>query len=53
MTGCTVVGMKSLSTPIVINPPVDAKLTKDSVVFVLGNSQQIEKLKQLLSVSAE
>ena len=51
MTGCTVVGMKSLSTPIVINPSVDAKLTKDSVVFVLGNSLQIEKLKKLFSVS--
>ena len=53
MTGCTVVGLKSRSTPMVINPPVDAKLTIDSVIFVLGNSQQIEKLKQLFSVSAE
>lgn len=53
MTGCTVVGMKSYSKHMVINPPVDAKLTKDSVVFVLGNSDQIEKLKELFSESAE
>ncbi len=53
MTGCTVVGLKSPTTDTIINPPVDAKLTKDSVVFVLGNSQQIEKLKQLFSVTAE
>ena len=53
MTGCTVVGMRSLTTPIVINPPVDAKLKSDSVIFVLGNAQQIEKLKQLFSVSTD
>lgn len=52
-TGCTVVGMKSPSTSMIINPSVDAKLQSDSVIFVLGNSQQIEKLKELFSLAAQ
>ena len=51
-TGCTVVGMKSSENPVVINPPVTAELSSDSVIFVLGNALQIEKLKQFFNVSS-
>ncbi|MCT4624820.1 MAG: NAD-binding protein [Schleiferiaceae bacterium] len=50
-TGCTVVGMKSDTTQVIINPSVDAKLQSDSVIFVLGNEDQIRELKQLFNVA--
>ena len=49
-TGCTVVGMKSEGKPMVINPAVNAELHSDSILFVLGNQDQIAKLKQFFNV---
>jgi len=49
-TGCTVVGMKSEGKPMMINPAVNAELHSDSILFVLGNQDQIATLKQFFNV---
>ena len=49
-TGCNVVGMKSKDSEMIINPSVDSVLQPDSVLFVLGNPDQIRKLKHAYEV---
>lgn len=44
-TGCNVVGMKSKNTEMLINPALETVLQADSILFVLGNPEQIRRLK--------
>lgn len=49
-TGCNVVGMKSENSKILINPAVNTVLQADSILFVLGNPEQIRRLKNEFEV---
>lgn len=46
-TGCTIIGLKAASGKYTINPDPTTILKKDSQLIVLGNQQQIKKLKEL------
>ncbi len=46
-TGCSVIGMKTLDSDYIINPDTDVKLSPDSKLIVLGNTEQINRLKKL------
>jgi len=47
MTGCTVIGFKTKDDEYVINPGASTILTPNSNLIVLGNSVQIQKLRQI------
>ena len=49
-TGCTVIGYKSDDGDFVINPGSNIELKRNSKLFVLGNDEQIIKLKKLFNV---
>lgn len=49
-TGCIVIGMKIKDTESIINPSLDRLLQPDSVLYVLGNPDQIKTLKNLFEV---
>ena len=49
-TGCTVIGYKSDGGDFVINPGASIELKRKSKLFVLGNEEQIIKLKKLFNV---
>lgn len=49
-TGCNVVGMKSENTKMIINPAIETLLQADSILFVLGNPDQIRRLKHEFEV---
>ncbi len=49
-TGCNVIGMKSLNSKMIINPAVETVLHADSILFVLGNPEQIRRLKHEFEV---
>ena len=49
-TGCTVIGYKPVGGDFIINPGTTIQLTHNSKLFVLGNEEQIIKLKQLFNV---
>ncbi len=44
-TGCNVIGMKTNNKSMIVNPSIDNELHADSILFVLGNKEQIERLK--------
>ena len=46
-TGCTVIGFKTKDDEYVINPGASTILTPNSNLIVLGNSVQIQKLRQI------
>lgn len=47
-TGCTVIGIMDENGEYIINPDASRKLSKDTKLFVLGNSQQIKALNAFL-----
>ncbi len=51
-TGCNVIGFKAEDGEFIINPAPDMTLPPNSKLFVLGNDEQIEKLRQLFNVSS-
>lgn len=51
-TGCNVIGFKAMDGEFIVNPAPDMDLPPNSKLFVLGNDEQIEKLRQLFNVSS-
>lgn len=49
ITGCKVVGYKSVSGEYIINPSKETRVEKGSKLFALGSSDQINNLKQLIN----
>lgn len=50
-TGCTVIGFKPHGKEFIINPGAELELERDSKLFVLGNEEQILKLKKLFNIN--
>jgi voltage-gated potassium channel len=48
-TGCNIIGFKDLNGKYVINPDPEHILKSNSKLFVLGNKEQINKLRELIS----
>jgi len=46
-TGCTVIGFKTRTGEYIINPDATTKLEKDTYLIVLGNKEQIKKLREI------
>lgn len=46
-TGCSVIGFKTDDNKYLINPDADTKLTKNSKLIVLGETEQFKKLNKL------
>ena len=51
-TGCTVIGYKPEGDDYIVNPGAELELKKNSKLFVLGNEEQIAKLKELFNINA-
>jgi voltage-gated potassium channel len=49
-TGCNVIGLKDAHGKFIVNPGGDQVLEANSHLFVLGNTQQIEKLNAHLKI---
>ncbi len=47
-SGANIVGFKTVSGEVIINPSPDTKLIPDSKLFVLGTAEQIEHMKNIL-----
>ena len=47
-TGCNIIGFKDLNGEYVINPDPEHQLKSNSKLFVLGNEEQIKKLRELI-----
>lgn len=48
-TGCNIIGYKDVDGTYVINPDPEHILKSNSKLFVLGNQEQIKKLRELIS----
>ena len=48
-SGANIIGFKTAAGEYIINPDADTKIIPDAKIFVLGNAEQITKLKQLLT----
>ncbi len=48
-TGCNIIGFKDFSGEYVINPDPEHRLKSNSKLFVLGNEEQIKKLRELIN----
>ena len=48
-SGANIIGFKTANGEYIINPSADTKIIHDAKLFVLGTSEQIQKLKELLS----
>ncbi|MDV7187220.1 potassium channel protein [Lutibacter sp. TH_r2] len=46
-TGCTVIGFKTAGNDYIINPEATIKLEADTHLIVLGNKEQIKKLREI------
>ena len=46
-TGCNVIGFKTAKEDYIINPGAETKLEKDTCLIVLGNKDQIHKLREI------
>ncbi len=46
-TGCTAIGFKTALGEYIINPDATTKLEKDTYLIVLGNKEQIDKLREI------
>ena len=51
ITGVTIIGYKSTNGEYIINPPLETKLVENAKIFVLGNFQQIKKLKEYFQLT--
>lgn len=49
ITGCKIVGYKSVLGEYIINPSKETKVEKGSKLFALGNTVQINNLKELIN----
>lgn len=49
-TGCNIIGFKTAEGKYVINPNADTQLIPNSKLFVLGTSEQINQLNNLLKI---
>lgn len=47
-TGANIIGLKTADNNYIVNPSPDVKITGNEQLFVLGNPEQIEKLKKVL-----
>jgi voltage-gated potassium channel len=47
-TGANIIGIKTTDHRYIVNPTPDVKITEDDQIFVLGNPDQITKLKKVL-----
>ncbi|MBU8891493.1 MAG: potassium channel protein [Bacteroidales bacterium] len=47
-TGANIIGLKTADNNYIVNPSPDVKITDNDQIFVLGNPEQIEKLKKVL-----
>lgn len=47
LTGCTVIGFKTANDDYIINPEPSMRLTKDSILIVIGRSDQIQKIHKI------
>lgn len=50
ITGVTIIGYKSPNGEYIINPDYDVKFVPNSQLFVLGSSEQIQKLNDYFSI---
>jgi voltage-gated potassium channel len=48
-SGANIIGFKTAAGEYIINPAADTKIIPDAKIFVLGNAEQITKLKELLT----
>lgn len=48
-SGANIIGFKTATGEYIINPAADTKIIPDAKIFVLGNAEQITKLKELLT----
>lgn len=48
-SGANIIGFKTATGEYIINPAADTKIIPDAKIFVLGNAEQIIKLKELLT----
>lgn len=48
VTGANILGLKTADNNYVVNPSPDVKITDNDQIFVLGNPEQIGKLKKVL-----
>lgn len=46
-TGCNAIGFKTASGDYIVNPDSTTKLEKDTYLIVLGNKEQIDKLREI------
>jgi len=46
-TGCTAIGFKTSTGEYIINPDAHTKLEKDTYLIILGNREQIAKLREV------
>jgi len=46
-TGCTAIGFKTSLGEYIINPEANTKLEKDTYLIVLGNKEQINRLREI------
>jgi voltage-gated potassium channel len=48
MSGVTILGLKNSNNQYTLNPAPDSILTPDDMLFVLGTTEQVDRLKDLL-----
>ena len=48
-SGANIIGFKTASGEYIINPDADTRIIPSAKIFVLGNADQIQKLKELLT----
>ena len=47
-SGANVIGLKTGNGKFIVNPPADAKLTRDAKLIVLGSEDQIKGMRELI-----
>lgn len=48
LTGCSIIGYKTIENEYIVNPDADTQLTKGSKLIVLGRPEQVAKLQSLI-----
>lgn len=52
-TGCTIIGFKSADGDYVVNPNPETKLTPESKIIVIGNSEQVKVLQEVYNINTK
>jgi len=52
-TGCTIIGFKTADGEYIVNPNPEIKLTPNSKIIVIGNSDQIAMLQEVYSITSK